>query len=335
MNEPGALHAPTLHASASAGHTPRPMRPCDSRLLLVVLVGLSAACATSGRVAARRASDAGTRVDSGEHAFFTADGATTNFAAVLAGVADVDLVAFGELHDHAVGSRQELALLTGMAAQPRPVALAMEFFEADHQAALDQYLAGAIDEPTFRTRTDRDARYDASHRPLIELCKQRRIPVIAANAPRRLVTGYRKSGAPSYEAYLSSLSAADRGYMPRSSVPPDDEFKVRFMKFMGPIRGPAYYRSMALWNDAMAESIADFRVAHPEHRVLLVVGGFHVAGRLGAVTQYLARRPGDRVSVLLMQPTEGPMRLPAEEYGEGDVVLKVRLAERPATAPRS
>ena len=55
----------------------------------------------------------------------------------------------------------------------------------------------------------------------------------------------------------------------------------------------------------MAESAADFREQNPEHRILLVVGGFHVAAHLGTVTQFQNRRPDDSVKVLLMSPAEG------------------------------
>ena len=48
----------------------------------------------------------------------------------------------------------------------------------------------------------------------------------------------------------------------------------------------------------MADAIAAHRAAHPDARVLFVVGAFHVAGRLGAITKYVARRPNDRVAVL-------------------------------------
>lgn len=299
-------------------------------LRLILSLCLAAACTRPG--ATEPPHTASARVDPGEHAFFDDEGGGTSFEAFVASVADVDVVGFGELHYHPVGSRYELALLEAMAAQQRPVALALEFFEAHHQKDLDAYLAGEIDETVFRERTGRDARYDESHRPLVELCKQRKIPVIAANAPRHLVTAYRKSDAVDYQAYLGGLPEQDRGHLPRSSVPPDDAFKDRFMKLMGPKRGPAFYRSMALWNDAMAESVADFRVAHPDHRVLLVVGEFHVAARLGTVTQYLARRPDDRVRLLVMRPTEGPMTLAAEDRGEGDVVLKVRVVEAASAA---
>jgi uncharacterized iron-regulated protein len=216
-----------------------------------------------------------------------------------------------------------------MAGQARPVALALEFFEADTQGALDDYLAGRIDEAEFRQRSGRDERYDASHRPLIELCKEAGIPVIAANAPRPLVTAYRKSKL-DYSDYLASLTEEERALLPRSSVPPDDEFKRRFMELMGPKRGPSFYRSMALWNDAMAESIAEFRASHSDHRVLLIVGEFHVAAHLGTMKEFVARRPEDRTKVLSMKIARGePMAFAEDFRGEADLILAVRAP--PAT----
>ena len=263
-------------------------------------------------------------VDPDAHAFYDAEGHPASFEAFVAGLAEVDFVAFGEFHDHPVASRYELALLEAMAAQPRPVALAMEFFETDMQADLDRYLAGEIDEATFRERTRRNDRYDASHRPLIEFCRRNGIPVLAANAPRRLVRAYRKSGAESYQAFLASLPPEDRALLPPMAGPRDEAFEARFMEFMGPERGPAFYPSMALWNDAMADSVARFRTEHPDHRVLLVVGGFHVAGHLGTITQYRARRPDDSVRVLLMVAGEGgDLRFSEDDRGEGDLLLKV------------
>lgn len=265
----------------------------------------------------------GAELDRNEHAFFDGEGRATTLEGFIAGLADVDFIGFGEFHDHVVGSRVELALLAGLAAQPRPVALAMEFFTAEHQAALDEYLAGTIDEASFRARTGRDKKYDDSHRPLIEFAKARGIPVIAANAPRALVTAYRKSGLP-YQAWLATRSQAERALLPAASIPPEDEFKARFLATMGPERGQAFYPAMCLWNDAMAESAAGFRATHPAHRVLLIVGGYHVAGRLGVVTQYLARRPGESVKVLLMSQAEGPMAFAAADRGEADLIVKVR-----------
>ena len=224
------------------------------------------------------------------------DGTPTTLARFAEDCRDCDLVAFGELHEHPAARRAELELLTTMLEQPRPVALALEFFERDTQPALDDYIAGRIDEGELRRVTARTDAYDRQHRALVEACKRVGAPVIAANAPRRLVTAYRKQELP-YAQWLATLDEADRALMPTTTEPPHDEHERRFMALMGSKRGPAFWKSMALWNDAMAESITRFREGHAQHRVLLVVGAFHVAARLGTVTQYLRWRPDDRGGV--------------------------------------
>ncbi len=238
----------------------------------------------------------------------------------MAASSAADAVFFGELHDDPSCAAIARELLERFVAQPRPVALALEFFEADHQADLDAYLRGDIDEPTFVTRTKRNQGYAATHRPLIELCKAKGLAVIAANAPRRLVKAYRESGS-DYDAYLAGLSEADRAFMPPWTRPPDDAHKRRFMATMGGDRGPRFWPSMALWNDAMADSMARHRTAHPEARVLLVVGAFHVAGRLGTVTAYRERRSEDHIAVVTS--IDGGLAFAAGDRGEGDLVVKI------------
>lgn len=304
----------------------RCLRSRSHVLALVATLALAPACAgTKGAKGASAQPEAA--VDPEEHAIFTGEGGAGSVADFVAAAADAALVAVGELHYHPVGSRIELEVLEAMAGQG-PVALAMEFFERDTQADLDAYLAGTIDQATFVARTRQGEKYPATHGPLIEFCKARGIPVIAANAPRRLVTGYRKSGL-AYDAYLASLPEAERALLPRSTTIRGDDFERRFLEFMGPERGPAFLKSMVLWNDAMAESIADFRAARPDHRVLLVVGVFHVAGKIGVITSYGERRPEEKSAVLVMEAVEGAKALgfEADDRGEGDLVVKLRPGE--------
>ena len=198
------------------------------------------------------------------------------------------------------------------------------------EVAQAKYLAGEIEEADFLKKTRQGRAYPKSHRPLIEYCKANGIPVIAANAPRPLVSGYRKSDAESYTAYLEGLSEEERAALPRSTTTPDDPYKARFMKFMGPKRGPAFFRSQALWDDAMGEAVADFRDANPEHQVLLIIGGFHVTGRLGTITKFLQRRPDDTVHVTVMDVVANPAApLTPDQAKSGDALLLVRAPKQP------
>ena len=257
-------------------------------------------------------------------------GADVRLAAAAAEWEDADIIAFGELHGNLVGAEAQLALLKTLARQRRPIALAMEFFERDTQADVDAYLKGELDEEAFRKKTKRNRAYDATHGPLIQFCREKGIPVIAANAPRRLVTGYRKSDE-DYETYLAGLSEEDRGFLPEETDVLEDEYQEKFLALMGSAKGPSFFRSQSLWDDAMAEAMVEFRAEHPAHRVLLIVGGFHVERGLGTITKYRNRRGKDDVRILLMKMSQDPKLSPVDdEMGSADVLLKI-----PAPKPKA
>jgi uncharacterized iron-regulated protein len=254
-----------------------------------------------------------------------ATGAPVGPEALARLAARADLVAFGEFHDDPEGARAEAALWEAVRSAPdgRPAALALEFFERDTQRDLDAYLAGSLAEPDFVRRARQGAAYPKTHRPLVETAKASGLRVLAANSPRRLVTAYRKQSE-SYEDWKAALPEADRSTLPRTTTAPEGPYRARFLALMGAERGPAIFKAQALWDDAMAESVADHRTAHPDARVLLVVGAFHVQGRLGTLEKYSARRPEDRIALVLMAHAKGPtLDLPADLRGQADLVLVV------------
>jgi len=251
------------------------------------------------------------------------DGKPTTLARTLAGWEDADLVAFGELHGNPVGAEAELAVLKAMYAQGRPMALAMEFLERDTQDAVDAFLAGELSQADFMKQARQAPAYPSTHGPLLEFCKANSIPVIAANAPRRLVSGYRKQDG-DYAAYLATLSEEDRGWLPEDTSILDDAYRARFVQMMGEEKGASYFRSQSLWDDAMAEAMYDFRQERPNHRILFVVGAFHVEGGLGTISKYKLRRGKDEIRLLVMTMDKDP-QLPfrPDDMGTGDLVLKV------------
>ncbi len=255
------------------------------------------------------------------------DGATGNPESLMVAAEawkNADLVAFGELHGDRVGAKHQLALLQAMHEQERPVALAMEFFERDTQPVIDAYLAGEIDEATMRKKARQGRAYPHTHGPLIEFCKENGLKVIAANAPRRLVTAYRKQSE-DYDTWRASLTEADQGWLPEETSIIEDEYHAKFMGLMGGERGARIFKSQSLWDDAMAEAIVDHRSEAPACRVLLIVGGFHVTKGLGTITKYRMRRGKDEVRILTMTTSKDPqLAFTNADLGAGDLVLKVR-----------
>ncbi len=251
------------------------------------------------------------------------DGAETDLASALASWKDADIVAFGELHGHPVGAQGELAALKTMHGQGRPVALAMEFMERDTQPIVDAYLAGELSIVDFAKKARQGRAFARTHGPLMAFCQANEIPVIAANAPRRLVTAYRKQDK-DYAGYLEGLSKEDRGWLPEDTTILDDEYRERFVSMMGEARGAAFFKSQSLWDDAMAEAMYDFRSEHPEHRILFVVGAFHVTKGLGTISKYKLRRGKDEIRILLMTMDKNPsLPFHDSDVGVADLLVKV------------
>ncbi len=271
---------------------------------------------------------------------------------VVARAGRADVVLFGEEHSDVVCNAIEAQLLAALARQPRPVTLAMEFFEADTQTALDAYLNGRISESEFRKETRQKRAYSTSHRPMIEFCRSASIPVIAANAPWRLTRALRKSGK-AYEEFLAGLDSADRAWLPDRSELLEGPYHDRFVEAMAehempptsqptttsapaesqPASQPTSqpdraeqvlraYRAQSLWDDTMSDAVARHRRCYPNRRVLLVVGAFHIAKEGGTWTKLRQRRPGDRILTIVFRGTSDvPFTFSKEDQQAGDIVI--------------
>lgn len=289
-------------------------------------------------------------------AFDGRTGRAMSFAEVAARAGQADVVLFGEEHYDVVCNALEAQLLAALAGQRRPVALAMEFFEVDTQGPLDAYLAGRLDEDEFRKQARQQKKYITSHRPLIELCRGSSIPVLAANAPTRLTRALGRSEK-TFVEFRATTQPADRSLLPRESELLEGAYRTRFEEAMAdhamptsqPTGAPSSqaasqpaahatsqaapkvdragqmlraYRSQSLWDDAMAESIAEYRGRNADRRVMLVVGVFHVASEGGTQVKLRRRRPDDRVVTIVYR---GVSKLPAlldpKDRFAGDVVI--------------
>lgn len=280
-------------------------------------------------------------------------GQPITFEQVAARAAAADVILFGEEHSDVVCNALEAQLLAYLAQHPRPITLAMEFFEIEMQAPLNAYLAGRLDEAEFRKLTRQKKAYPMSHRPLIEYCRSRSIPVVAANAPWRLTRALRLSGK-TYEDFRATTQPVDRAILPRTSELLGGDYYDRYVEatrdHVMPGAPPASqptsqptsvpttsqptsqpdraeqqlrsYRAQSLWDDTMAESVANHRMHYPDRRVMLIVGRFHVASNGGTQVKLRRRRPTDRVLTILYHgQSELPLKFDASERDAGDIVI--------------
>ncbi len=234
--------------------------------------------------------------------FDTQTGKSISWRELSDRLASARVVFMGEQHDDPQSHKVELALFETLHQKAgKKLTFALEMFERDQQAALDDYLAGKTTEAEFGNRAKWWPNYPTDYRPLIEFAKAKQIPVTASNAPGRIVKRVGKEGA---TAVLSSLPNDDKALIAAQNSVPDlnggDEYAKRFAGVMGAGGGhgettmPAdmvqrFFEAQCLRDDTMAESVA--RLTDAGRTVLHLSGGFHIASGLGTMQRFLWRRP--------------------------------------------
>lgn len=212
-----------------------------------------------------------------------------------------DVIFLGEQHDNDSGHRFQLDVIRLLVERGHAVAISMEQFERDTQGAVNDYLAGRIDEKQFLATSRPWKNYPQHYRPIVELAKQNSLPIIAGNVPRR-IAGEVAQG--------KQVAFADRAYTPRNVATPKDVYWQKFKATMEGHMGTGsddkmekFYASQCLKDDAMAEAITDFLASNSHRRKIVVhlCGHFHSDYGLGTVARVVSRRPLTQCAVITME----------------------------------
>jgi uncharacterized iron-regulated protein len=270
------------------------------------------------------------------HRVFNSNNGTFNdFEMMMADLAKADVVFVGEEHDDPATHRLELAILEGLARRRDSIIVAMEMFERDTQAAVDDYLAGRINESEFLKISRPWPNYATDYRPLVEFARMKGWPVIAGNVPRKYASQVARGGT----AVLDTLPQAERDFVAADISAPKDDYFKRFAEAMsahpvgtgGHTSGTAeremmerFYLAQCVKDDTMAESIARAynRSIEPKPLIVHFNGAFHSDYRLGTPPRVRTRLEKARVVVVSIVPQEQLDSIEADEYRErGDYIV--------------
>lgn len=249
--------------------------------------------------------------------------------------AAANVVLIGEEHDLTPAQMMAADLFAAILDKRPSAALSLEFFERDEQVHLDDYLGGLTTHEQFVAATGRRAgNYPDGHRAMIDAAKAAGAPVIAANAPRRYVRLARLDG---YDQ-LRKLNATQRATFVIPAAMPGGRYHEQFIAMMsamgahgpesaGPQPSPeqrrsaaeATFRSQALWDATMADSIADALRAGGRP-VVHVVGRFHVDHDGGTLQLLRRARPSVRVLTISCGRGTGSTLKP-EDAARADIIV--------------
>jgi uncharacterized iron-regulated protein len=249
---------------------------------------------------------------------------------------DAQVVFFGEIHDDAVIHSIEARFLEAWhTVNGANTVVSMEMFERDVQVVMDDYLAGKIDAKAFMDNSRPWPNYP-DYQPMVEFAKAHHLPVLASNVPRPYAARVNQEGPKA----LEELTPEERKNAARELKTPDDEYKKRFLATMQANIGGAMGHAMAagmdnlyaaqcLKDDTMAESMADYLVAHPNARIVHYVGEFHSTAGLGTPAKLTGLRPATSIAVIspIAIPVGKPLRYTRDMASEGRFVILVHRSE--------
>jgi uncharacterized iron-regulated protein len=202
------------------------------------------------------------------------------------------LVYVGETHTAFADHLLQLEVLRGMAEQPAGLAVGVEWFQKRFQPALDDYLAGRIDEAEMLRGTEYYERWSFDYRlyrPIVQFAKEKGIPIIALNASRELTSEIGRVG-------IEGLEEEFRAELPDSYDFEDElyESALRELFASHPSGDGVFERFLEVqltWDETMAQGVADHLAANPDGRMLVLAGRGHIAGRSG-IPNRVTRRTG-------------------------------------------
>ncbi len=244
------------------------------------------------------------------------------FATLVAELARRRVVFVGELHDRYDHHLNQLEIVCRLRGHG-PLAIGLELFQAPAQPALDRYVTAHGDLQTLLAESEWFSRQGHDPRlyaPILEFAHAHRVPLVALDVPGELVHRVARDG-------LASLDAAARGRLRKvfESHPGSD--RRRYQHFL---------EAQLLWDEGMAQRAADYLLAHPQRRLVVLAGEGHIAYG-DPIPDRLSRRvAGPWALVLQSHPDEpGPEASDYRLQSQARTLppagrLGVRLADAPA-----
>ena len=224
----------------------------------------------------------------------------TGMDGLIGRLADKRVVFVGESHDQYEDHLVQLAIIRGLHARGKAVAIGMEFFQQPFQSDVDAYVSGRIEEPEFLKRTQYFDRWRFDYRlyrPLLRFARAQGIPVIALNLDAEL-TG--KVGA----VGLSGLTGPERDRIPKEIDRGDPAYRARLESAFK--QHPAEQRRdferfmdvQLLWDEGMAERAARYLAENPDRTLIVLAGEGHLEYGQGIPKRLLRRQRVESAIVL-------------------------------------
>lgn len=221
------------------------------------------------------------------------------FGTFIDRISSKELIFVGEVHDNPEHHLIQVQILQALMAKAEHIDLAMEFFQHPDQTALDRYIQGETEEEEFLKEVGwkKGWGFDYSfYRPLMMLARQNGSRVLAINAPKEIVKKVAQNG-------LESLDQSERDQIARE-IGLNNEAHRDYLREIyeqhahGSLKQFEYfYEAQCVWEDTMAQNIADFLIKE-KGKMIVFAGNGHIVNKFGIPDRTITRHPVSMVTIM-------------------------------------
>ena len=215
------------------------------------------------------------------------------------------VIYIGETHDNTEAHRVQLEIIGDLTRRfPEKISVGMEMFRRSAQQDLDRWSKGELSLDHFKKlfRKNWGNGYPL-YKPIFDFINKNHIPLIGLKPSKKTENLFRNNEQPSAQNNLPKIDFDDRYHRPFS-----------MSVFGGHQAMEKPYRMLLLWEETMAQTVADFLMdpSNINSKLVVLAGGFHVQYGFG-VPKRAFRRVPHSYSIILPTVTELPPELEDRE----------------------
>ncbi len=250
---------------------------------------------------------------------FDAKGNKTTYKKMLKKIKKADILLFGEFHNNPIVHWLQYEVTDTMNTQ-RKLILGAEMIETDNQAALDQYLAGEIDQKGLDTLARLWKNHSTDYKPLVDLAKEHNLPFIATNIPRKYASKVFREG---FEP-LDLLPDSEKTWIAPLPIAYDSElpgYKNMLTMMGGDRASDNFPKAQAIKDATMAHNILKNYV---DGSLFIHYNGAYHSDNYEGILWYLMReRPELKYVTISTASQKNLKKLANEHKGKADFIIVV------------
>ena len=225
--------------------------------------------------------------DKPAYVLYNAKGNKVSYEKMLKNLQKQDVVLIGELHNNPISHWLELEITQALS-EKRQLVLGAEMFERDNQAALTNYLQGKITTKGLDSSARLWKNYKTDYAPLVNFAKEKNLPFLATNVPRKYASQVSRGG---FES-LANLTSEEKTWIAPMPIAYDANLPgyQKMLKMMGEHTSPNMPKAQALKDATMAHFL--FTNWTPGSLFIHYNGSYHSEYYEG-ISWYLKRSKAD------------------------------------------